>query len=57
MPHKKNSLNGQAELDLLDSICANSNLNEKTHKKVSKDTKSKKEKVVVVSDSSDSESD
>jgi microcystin-dependent protein len=57
MPHKKNSLNGQAELDLLDSICANTNLNEKTHKKVSKDTKSKKEKVVVVSDSSDSESD
>ncbi len=33
MPHKKNSLNGQAELDLLDSICANSNLNEKTNKK------------------------
>lgn len=57
MPHKKNSLNGQAELDLLDSICANSNLNKKTNKKVSKDTKSKKEKVVVVSDSSDSQSD
>lgn len=55
MPHKKNSLNGKAELDLLDNICANTNLYEAKQKKVSKKSKSKKEKVVVVSDSSDSE--
>lgn len=49
-------MNGQAELDLLDNICANTNLHETKHKKVSKHTKTKKEKVVVVSNSSDSES-
>jgi len=56
MPHKKNNLNGQAEIDLLDSICANVNLNESKPKKSSKCTKSKKEKEIVLCESSDTES-
>jgi microcystin-dependent protein len=54
MSSKKNILNGQAEMDLLDNICANIKLNESKPKKSSNCVKSKKEKVVCKS--SDDES-